>query len=403
MPAPSSGRPAGRFAILGESDDRATHSKRRGAEALLPVIPSTPTSLSQVPEPLSIVLERGPVSDESLDAIAATYGTVDRRYADREFCRIVFNENPSGYSYHAFVKDGDRIVGHYAVIPIRTRARGALVTSGKGEALFLDEANRRSVIAAPGGGDVPAAMALMRLVHEGALEDGLAVIHSITSPEIGVIERLLGFRVLTVLLDQFHFLSTLPRRSLKNMSVRVFGAQVASVLQRVLLGAVRLALRLTGTAAVEVNAAAHVGRHLEALAATDGGGAGWTVSRDLENLRWFQRLGRIEIFSVAGRPDHFAVITTGAAREILLWSVPRDAIRSSLALACALTRGSVRDRAQTLSASRKLATEDGASLRLTLGLLGFLPRRVPFMLYAKSGDPFYVQSSNVDFSRLFHL
>src|SRR5262245_32218452 len=113
---------------------------RRRARALVPVILSTSTSSPQgVGMPLSIVLERGPISDESLDAIGATYGTVDRRYADREFCRIVFNENPSGYSYHAFVKDGDRVVGHYAVIPIRTRARGVLVTSGKGEALFLDE------------------------------------------------------------------------------------------------------------------------------------------------------------------------------------------------------------------------------------------------------------------------
>src|SRR5262245_66483117 len=111
---------------------------RRSAGANVPVMVSTPSSSPQN-MPLTIVLERGPGSEESLDAIAATYGTVDRRYADREFCRIVFNENPSGYSYHAFVKDGDRVVGHYAVIPIRTRSRGVLVTSGKGEALFLDE------------------------------------------------------------------------------------------------------------------------------------------------------------------------------------------------------------------------------------------------------------------------
>src|SRR5262245_35718046 len=176
--------------------------------------------------PLSIVLERGPVADDSLDAIAATYGTVDRRYADREFCRIVFNENPNGYSYHAFVRDGKSVVGHYAVIPIRTRARGALVTSGKGEALFLDEAHRRSAVATPEGGEMPAAMALMRLVHQRALEDGLAVIHNITSPEIGVIERLLGFRPLAVRLDQVHFLATLPKRSPKNMTYRVFGAGI---------------------------------------------------------------------------------------------------------------------------------------------------------------------------------
>ena len=352
---------------------------------------------------LSIVLERGPISDASLDAIGATYGTVDRRYADREFSRLVFNENPNGYSYHAFVRDGDRVVGHYAVIPIRTRARGTLVTSGKGEALFLEEGHRRDTIALPVGGEMPAAMALMRLVHDRALSDGLVVLHNITSPEIGVIERLLGFRVLTVLLDQVHFLVSLPKRPLKNMSVRVFGARVASVAQRALLAAARGALRLTGAPAIEVNAPAHAGRHLEALAATDGRAAGWTVSRDLQNLKWFQKLGRLEVVSISGRPDHFAVASTGAAREILLWNVPRDEVRSGLALACALVSRSVRDRAQTISAPRRLAAEGGASLSLALRALAFLPRRVPFMLYAKSADPFYVQSANVDFSRLFHL
>jgi hypothetical protein len=351
---------------------------------------------------LSIVPERGPISDELLDAIGATYGTVDRRYADREFCRIVFNQNPNGYSYHAFVRDGNRVVGHYAVIPIRACARGALVTSGKGEALFLEEAHRRGVIAGPGS-DLPAAMALMRIVHERALEDGLAVIHNITSPEIGVIERLLGFRVLTVWRDQVHFFVTLPKRSLKNMSVRNFGAWIASIGQRLLLLAARGALRLTGGPAIEVNPAAHADRHLEALAATGGRGSGWSVSRDLETLRWFQKLGRIEVVAIAGRPDHFAVVTTGTLREILLWNVPRGSVRSGLLLASALVTRGVRDRAQTLSTSRELAVEGGASFGLPLRALAFLPRRVFIVLYAKSADPFYVQSANVDFSRLFQL
>ncbi len=171
-----------------------------------------------------------------------------------------------------------------------------------------------------------------------------------------------------------------------------------------MLAAARAALRLTAAPATEVNPPAHADRHLSALAATDPeGGATWSISRDLETLRWLRRLGRLEIVSVAGRPDHFAVMSTGNSRELLLWNVPAGAIRSGLAVACALLGGSVRDGAQTVSTTRRLATAGGPSLGFALRLLGFLPRRTAIVIYAKSADDFYLESTNVEFSRMFNL
>ena len=348
---------------------------------------------------LKISITRGPLPDRELDAIGSTYGTVDRRYAAREFCRTVFNENPYGYSFHAFVREGDRVVGHYAVIPMRTRARGDVVISGKGEALFLAESHRRSAIATPGG-EVPTGMALMKAVHEHALAEGVALIHNITSPEIGMIERMMGFRALTVWQEQLQFLITPPQHG----SYRALGARLLSAAQRGLLGAARAALRLTAAPATEVNPPAHADRHLSALAATDSGeGATWSISRDRETLQWLRRLGRLEIVSVAGRPDHFAVMSTGNSRELLLWNVPAGAIRSGLAIACALVAGSIRDGAQTVSTTRRLATAGGPSLGVPLRLLAFLPRRTAIVIYAKSSDDFYLEGSNVRFSRMFNL
>jgi GNAT superfamily N-acetyltransferase len=352
---------------------------------------------------LSLSLTRGPLSDEGLDAIAATYGMIDHRYASREFCRTVFNENPFGYSYHAFVRDDDLVVGHYAVIPMRARARGAAVISGKGEALFLAESHRRSGIGTATG-ELPAAFALMKAVHEYALAEGLAVIHNITSPEIGVIERMLGFRALEVWLDQLHFLITLPKvHELRQLSYRALAARFLSVAQRVLLAAMRTALRITAAPAIEVNSSAHAEQHLSALAAAAAGAGTWTISRDLETLRWLRRLGRLEIVSLRGRPEHFAVMTKGNARELLLWNVPAGAVKNGLAIACALLAGSVRDRAGRVSMTRQLAAQGGSSLRLAVRILAFVPQRIPITIYAKSVDDFYLRSTNLDFTRLFHL
>jgi hypothetical protein len=348
---------------------------------------------------LSISLMRGPLSDEGLAAIAATYGSVDRRYADRDFCRVAFNENPCGYSFHAFVRDGDAVVGHYALIPMRTRARGATVISGKAEGLFLAESHRRSVVPTPEG-NIPTALAMMEAVHERALADGLAVIHAITSPAIGMMQRMTGLRELTVSFDQRVFLIAPPRHG----TYRAAGAQLMSVAQRALLTGVRAGLRLKGAPAVEVNPPEHAERHLAALAATNPAASDtWAVSRDIETLRWLRSLGRLDVVSVAGRPDHFAVVSTGSSRELLLWNVPGGAIRSGLAIACALLTHAIQGGASVVTANPELAAAGGASLGFALRILAFLRRRTPIVIYARSADPFYLQSANVGFSRVFNL
>ena len=138
---------------------------------------------------LRLRVTRGPLPDEALDAVGTTYGTVDRRYASRGFCREMFNGNPFGYSWHAFIHDGKTAVGHYAVIPVRARAGESIVTAGRGEALFLEETCRAARLEGADG-PTPAGIALMAAVHERALAEGAQILHNRTSPEIGMIQRM---------------------------------------------------------------------------------------------------------------------------------------------------------------------------------------------------------------------
>jgi hypothetical protein len=305
---------------------------------------------------------------------------------------------------HAFVRHGEAVVGHYAVVPIRVRARGATAVSGKGEALFLAEAHRAGTVALEGG-EVPAGIALMNALHDRALSEGLVVVHNITSPEIGMIQRMHGFRALNVSLDQLHYLIRPSElRALRESPSRARAGRALALAQRTLLTVSRGLLRLTRAPAVERNPDAHAERHLAALAATDAHAEpGWAISRDPETLRWLRRLGRLEIASIAGRPEHVAVISTGDARELLLWNVPDGARRSGLALACALLASSVDDGAWIVSAARRLAPEGSRSLRFVLRVLAFVPQSIPVTIYVKGPDPFYIQEANLDFSRVFHL
>src|SRR5262249_31227401 len=113
------------------------------------------------------------------------------------------------------------------------------------------------------------------VVHERALAEGVAVIHNITSPAIGMMVRMTGSRELTISLDQRVFLISPP----PHRSYRAFGARLLSAVQRGLLAAVRGCLRLLGAPRVEVNAAEHLDRQLPALAALDpAAGDRWGIS-----------------------------------------------------------------------------------------------------------------------------
>jgi hypothetical protein len=339
------------------------------------------------------------LADDALDAIAGTYGTVDGRYASREFCRAVFNGNPHGYSHHAFVRDGEQVVGHYAVVPVRVRARGATLISGKGEALFLAEPYRARSLPLPGGA-VPAGIALMSALHDHAGAAGIALLHNITSREIGMMQRMQGFRALHVTLDQRHFLIRPGELSaVRQAPARAYAARALSLAQRALLALART----LPSPAVDVEAPVNAERHSAALAAAGGDRVAWTISWDPETLAWLARLGRLKVVSIADRPDQFAVVSSGDIGEVVLWHVPPTAAGSGLAILRALVGRSARDGGHVVSVTRRVAAGAGPSLKLTLGALGFVPQRIPLTIYVKADDDFFMRSENLHFTRMFHL
>jgi hypothetical protein len=352
---------------------------------------------------LRLSISRGPVGPDALDAIGETYGTVDRSYASRAFCEELFNRNPYGHSWHAFVTDGDVVVGHYAVIPMRASARGTTVLSGKGEALFLHEAYRSSPIECDAG-TLPAGIALMNLLHQCAFDDGVTVIYNISSAGIGMIQRMNGFRSLSVRRDQHHFLiSPGLLRQLREGRARV-AARALMVAQRLLLALAPALLRAVRAPRVRF---VPLGEDDPLLAALVKSGTmereSWSMARDLETLHWLRRLDRLEIVALIPSSAQFAVLSKGNARELLHWNISTDDWKGGLAVVCALAGEAVRERAWIVSVPRRMIEEGGRALRFATRALGFYRRTSEQVIYVKSRDPFYLDAGHLTFDRRFSL
>jgi GNAT superfamily N-acetyltransferase len=89
----------------------------------------------------------GPLAEEQLGWVAATYGAVDPRYAALPYLRHQLNENPVAPSLHVFAVEQGAPVGHCCVVPLPAQLGGRRVVAGKFEALVLAPSQRGGTLA----------------------------------------------------------------------------------------------------------------------------------------------------------------------------------------------------------------------------------------------------------------
>jgi len=335
----------------------------------------------------------GPLDDAGLGRIASLYGAhVDARYRDREFVRTVFNGNPSGRSYHVFVLDGDRAVGHYAVIPFpiarRRAGRTERVAAGKAEALFLDP-SYRSAKAANG---VHAGMHLMNTGHAFARDRGLQLLFSLPGPDVGLILRATGFKVIKATLDQRYFLLRPGKIRQLRSNPRLLAAGRA-------LGLAQRGLDTVAGAIARADVGVAPARALPAAPADES----WSVEMSEDAVRWWKAFGYLEILAVDGNPDTFVAFTRGREAgnsEIIDWHLNgAGAVKSTAVLHRVID---VARHDGTLAVSFAPAAAP-ASLRRAATLLGFASRRIERLLYVHSADPFFHDPAHLRFNWLFTI
>jgi len=349
---------------------------------------------------LHLELRRGPLDPAALAIVGRTYGTIDPRYADPGFADTIFNRNPHGFSWHAFVRDGERAVGHYSVIPMRARGGGASFLAGKGEALYLDETCRARTLRL-GEDDAPAGIALMSALHSHALGDGADVLHNITSAEIGMIQRMDGFRVARSRRAQAHFLvSPSQLRQLGGRPAQAALARALALIQRGALAWTRARLSAQGARTLACGPGEDAGA-LASFARTPPPTEGWTIDRDAATLRWLRSMDRLTVVRMERRADAFAIANTGRAREVLHVELPPDAPHAALALLASLAHDAVRANAWTLSVP--LEGPIGAALAAAARMLCFRPRTLEQLVYVKAAPGFPLRPEALVYDRMFNL
>lgn len=122
---------------------------------------------------------------ERLGWVSSLYGRADEKYRDHEFVTNLFLRNPIGPSLHAFAVDGGRAVGHCCVVRTAACVGASPVSSGKLEALFLQESYRGRK-----HGAESVVQRLLKTLYAFSDARGLALVHALATPRIG---RVIGF------------------------------------------------------------------------------------------------------------------------------------------------------------------------------------------------------------------
>jgi hypothetical protein len=290
-------------------------------------------------------------TEASLDWVAALYGQADENYRQQAHLEHVLRNSPAGPALHSFVVDGDRPVGHSAIIPMPGRVGSEPLLTGKLEAIFI-EVEYRGV---QHEGQSLARTMLDRL-YEFADAKGIALLHAFTP-----IPRTIRF-------TELHDVGSQSLVSvLRPISGR--GARAAALVQRVVQAPFRSTRNVSLRPAVEAD------RDLVEAALPPEGR--WSLSAT-DAWDWYRESPHVRVVEVEGRESLRALVQVPGKRDdplrIAGWQAERATLRTAIGLMGALvTLGRELD-APTVRFQPWNATGEEAVLTRACRVLGFVQR-----------------------------
>jgi hypothetical protein len=374
------------------------------------VVEETRKSAGSIGLSVEITIITGPLGEDLLQAIARMYGSHDKKYSSLSFCRTVFNENPSGYSFHAFAKDDDKIVGHYAVIPVEICARGRTGLSAKGEALFL-ERDYRSESILNGNKDIPLGIGLAARLYDFALQQDIKVVHVIADSNIGVIHRMAGCtkRVVEQTKSVFILDSEIPGGP-DSSPARVWASRVIFLFQHILLSFFCLLSLLCRRSIVlhgkEVDGSE---TFFERMCNSKDGPAEaetWTIAKNKANLLWFFRTGLLEVVTTDGSAGEYIVTRRnpepGSDVEIVDSSVSGGTALVVIKLLCGAIARATKEKAGRVVCYSSPSDDKRNRLMPFMRLFGFVSKIEKRPIYLRSTDHFFLDAKSIVFTPFFY-
>jgi hypothetical protein len=353
---------------------------------------------------MRLVTVKGPINDGLLQCICDLYGRyVNPRYQQLQFVRTVFNGNPIGYSYHAFLYEGQEAVGCYSIIPMEVISRDRLILAGKGEALFLRSEYRKgsageTQLFAPG-------LTLITHAHTLARKDGIDLLFCLAPLRLRSIFKATGFSRLNARLDHRYFL--LRPQAIRQLAPHLWRRTAASVISL----AQQCPHRLVGWLAassllprlrVGPNYDAHRLRTIAArhLVEPDR----WSIAVTERSLSWWMTMSHLRAITVDDNDEECVLIVGGAPKsnlEIFDWHLRDNHTMRALRILSYIVRIADQQGVATISFAKRLSGNRSLSRAATL--LGFLSWPVERVMFVRSTDPFHSVRDNIYFDSLFSL
>jgi hypothetical protein len=351
---------------------------------------------------------KGPLDDAWLRPVVELYGAHRGKYRDLGYCRSLFNGNPHGYSWHAFlVRDGGDVVGHYCIIPTDILVDGTRRPAGKAEALVVHPDHRGETVPGKDGGPVLCGLAMPARLYQHALDQGMQVVHMIPDPEVQVIYPITGSRpVSSRQIRERLFVSPVAPSS-ATAPQRVRQAALARVQRAAFEAAYAATLAGTGRS-TSWGGSDLTDERLDRIAADVQAVSGWTVAIDAPTVAWFAGAGSGEVIALDDSMDNYAVVTPrageGQVMEVLFWRQRTGGVRSALRLLGAVVRRaeSLGDLMVGVAHQAALDPVERSRLGTAARLLAFQRRSQETHLFVSTRDRYYMDPANLFFTPFFY-
>ena len=352
-----------------------------------------------------IELIKGPINEEMLTAITLLYGLIDPRYKDISFCKNIFNDNPCGYSFHAFAYYEEMIVGHCAVIPLEIVNKGEIVLSGKAEAFYLKEEYKRNTL----DKKIPIGIALPLKLYNFAIENGLHIIHLIAADDVGNIHRLCGCEKLKLSGYIFyHFINNeYLNVSFEHLSrIGKIMIRILTTYQYIIYYLWRIIIATTKNKDNFSMISRDNEKELSLIARKNQIPKNkWSIRKDAIFLKWLMKYG-IQIIKINKNNSDYVIIQnnyfSGYPLNIIEISIEDNKIMAYIKMLIFIIQKAREQKSSCIKISSFISANDNYKLFNMLKLVGFIKKKSDISLYIKSNNKYYIDINHIIFTPYFY-
>lgn len=354
---------------------------------------------------VEIRLIKGPLSLDQLELITQLYGLVDKKYASLGFCTYLYNQNPYGFSYHAFAYVDNQPVGHIALIPMLIDTPAGRKSSLKSESLYLQPEFRDSWINYKGE-ELPLNLAMPKVINDFALKGDFKVIHLLADDEIGKIHIFAGCQKIPVALkESFLIINEKEYTRRESTLQRKLLITLTALFQRTISYTFCNIFSLLHQSNCRIKVIEDTKKILPALTVKNPWQ--WSIALTDEYQSWLEKSPFIKVCVYADSLDDYIVFKESEyphrTTEIIgCYSKDNDWLRLVKILQCIIS--DARDK-QASSVNLKHFPNQvyPQALFTSLQILGFLTKNTKLSCYVKSNEPDYLKKENLAYCPFFYI